>query len=206
MGTSSASRMSVKNWISASLTAAKFVRNSYSAPLPSIYCDAILYRLARRRHQAGVKEFSRGIPDASSGAFFPLVTCYIGILAHLPVTCRCAKGENLDSNTMVVFTRFGMGDAPAELQKKLAGVFLNLLLQDSIPGVIACYGEGVKLACEGSPVLDALRAVTVKGARLILCQTCLDYFGLRDTVRVGIVGGMGDIVAAMSSATKVISV
>ncbi len=112
----------------------------------------------------------------------------------------------MDSNTMVVFTRFGMGDAPEELQKKLAGVFLGLVAQDSIPGVIACYGEGVRLACEGSPVLDALRAVTGKGARLILCQTCLDYFGLRDTVRVGIVGGMGDIVAAMSSATKVISV
>jgi hypothetical protein len=112
----------------------------------------------------------------------------------------------MDSNTMVLFTRFGMGDAPVELQKKLAGIFANLLMQGSVPGVIACYGDGVKLACENSPVLDAFRALTEKGCRLILCQTCLDYYGLRDSVRAGIVGGMGDIVAAMNSASKVISV
>jgi sulfur relay (sulfurtransferase) complex TusBCD TusD component (DsrE family) len=64
----------------------------------------------------------------------------------------------------------------------------------------------VKLACEGSPILDALRALTEKGCRLILCQTCLDYYGLRGSMRVGIVGGMGDIVAAMNSASKVITV
>ncbi len=34
---------------------------------------------------------------------------------------------------------------------------------------------------------------------------CLDYYGLRASVRVGIVGGMGDIVAAMNTASKVIS-
>ncbi len=112
----------------------------------------------------------------------------------------------MNSNTMVVFTRFGMGDAPAELQKKLAGVFLNLLSQDTPPGVIAFYGDGVKLVCDGSPVLDQLRSLSQKGSRLIVCQTCLDFFGLRELVRVGIVGGMGDILAAMKSADKVISV
>ncbi len=112
----------------------------------------------------------------------------------------------MDSNTLVLFTRFGVGDAPAELQKKLAVVFGNLLLQGSAPGAIACYGEGVKLACEGSPILETLRLLTNKGCRVILCQTCLDYFGMRESVRVGIIGGMGDIIAAMNCANKVISV
>ncbi len=112
----------------------------------------------------------------------------------------------MDRDTMVLFTRFGMGEAPAELQKKLAGIFANLLIQGSAPGVVACYGEGVKLACDGSPILDALRTLTERGTRLILCQTCLDYYGLGESIRVGIVGGMGDIVAAMNGASKVISV
>jgi hypothetical protein len=112
----------------------------------------------------------------------------------------------MNSNTLVLFTRFGMGDAPAELQKKLATTFLSLLNQDTPPGVIAFYGEGVKLTCDGSPVLEQLRALSERGARLVICQTCLDFFGLRDKVRVGIVGGMGDIVAAMNGAAKVISV
>lgn len=110
------------------------------------------------------------------------------------------------NESMVLFTRFGMGDAPVELQQKLAGVFLKLLDQDTPPGVIAFYGDGVKLTCEGSPVIDQLRALSDKGVRLVVCQTCLDFFGLREQMRVGIVGGMGDIVAAMKSAAKVISV
>ena len=110
------------------------------------------------------------------------------------------------NNTMVLFTRFGMGNAPAELQQKLATTFLTLLGKDTPPGVIAFYGNGVKLACDSSPVLDQLRALSDKGTRLIICKTCLDYFGLRESVRVGIIGGMGDIVAAMNAADKVISV
>ncbi len=108
-------------------------------------------------------------------------------------------------NTLVLFTRFGMGDAPSDLQLKLASTFLTLN-KDAPPSVIAFYGLGVKLTCDGSPVLDQLRALADKGSRLIICQTCLDSFGLRESVRVGIIGGMGDIVAAMNSATKVISV
>jgi sulfur relay (sulfurtransferase) complex TusBCD TusD component (DsrE family) len=99
-----------------------------------------------------------------------------------------------------------MGDAPAELQLKLAGIFLRLLDQDNAPGAIAFYGDGVKLTCEGSPVIDQLQSLASKGVTLIICQTCLDYFGLRSSVRVGVIGGMGDIVAAMSQADKVISV
>ena len=43
------------------------------------------------------------------------------------------------------------------------------------------------------------------GVRLIICSTCLDYFGLTEKVRVGIVGGMPDILEAQSKAAKVIS-
>jgi len=112
----------------------------------------------------------------------------------------------MNKDTLILFTRFGMGDAPAELQKKLATTFLTLLSQDTPPGIIAFYGEGIKLTCEGSPVLELLRAMSDQGVRLVVCQTCLDSFGLRDKVRVGIVGGMGDIIAAMNGADKVIGV
>jgi hypothetical protein len=112
----------------------------------------------------------------------------------------------MTKNDMVLFTRFGMGDAPPDLQIKLAGIFLGLLNQDSAPGVIAFYGEGVKLTCLESPVLEALKTLAQKGTRLVICQTCLDTYEVRDKVRVGIIGGMGDIVHAMNEAAKVISV
>ena len=58
---------------------------------------------------------------------------------------------------------------------------------------------------EGSPVLDNLRALEEQGVRLVLCKTCLEAFGLLDRVRVGVIGGMPDILTAQWKAGKVIA-
>jgi hypothetical protein len=41
---------------------------------------------------------------------------------------------------------------------------------------------------------------------LILCRTCLDYFGIMDQVAVGSVGKMTDIVASLEEAKEVVTV
>jgi len=112
----------------------------------------------------------------------------------------------LDKNTVLVFTRNGLGEAPAELQQQLARKFLNLINNETtLPAKLLFYTEGVKLACEGSPVIEPLRALQQQGVELILCSTCLEYYGLTKHVAVGIVGGMPDIVEAMQLADKAIS-
>jgi len=112
----------------------------------------------------------------------------------------------MNNTTVLVFTHNGLGDAPAKLQQKLALKFLQLSLDAKLrPAKILFYTEGVKLACEGSTVLNELQIMKDRGVELILCSTCLDYFGLRDQVQVGIVGGMPDIIEAMSAAEKIIS-
>jgi len=63
----------------------------------------------------------------------------------------------------------------------------------------------VHLVVEGSPVLETLQSLEKKGVRLILCSTCLNYFELTDQVKVGIIGGMGDILEAQRLAAKVIT-
>jgi sulfur relay (sulfurtransferase) complex TusBCD TusD component (DsrE family) len=112
----------------------------------------------------------------------------------------------LNDNTVLLFTHNGLGAAPVELQQKLAVKFLQLNLDaNTLPAKILFYTDGVKLACEGSPVIDELKAMKEHGVELILCSTCLDYFGLRDKVQIGIVGGMPDIIEALSAAEKVVS-
>jgi hypothetical protein len=107
------------------------------------------------------------------------------------------------NHTILVFTRNGQGDALTELQQKLAVKFLQLNLDaNTLPAKIWFYSEGVKLACEGSPVINELKAMQVRGVELILCSTCLDYFNLHDKVQAGIVGGMPDIIEALSAAEK----
>lgn len=113
----------------------------------------------------------------------------------------------MSSSTVVLFTRFGLGQAPADLQQKMAGIFLSLLVEsNALPGKLLFYTDGVKLVCEGSPVLEQLRVLEAKGVGLIVCSTCLNYFGLMDKVQVGVVGGMAAILEAMAQAEKVVSV
>ncbi len=112
----------------------------------------------------------------------------------------------MKSDTVLLFTRFGMGHGPQELQIVLAGKFLALTLESGdIPAKALFYTDGVRLVCSGSPVLEDLRKLEAQGCELVLCKTCLDTFGLTGEVQAGIVGGMGDILEALQKAEKVIS-
>lgn len=112
-----------------------------------------------------------------------------------------------DSDTVILVTRNGMGDAEPALQQKLVTTYFKLLDENNILSAAICfYANGVKLVVEGSPVLDSLHSLEAKGVRLVLCSTCLDYYSLADKVQVGIVGGMTDIIEAQRLAGKVISI
>ena len=109
-------------------------------------------------------------------------------------------------STAILITRNGLGHAEAELQQRLIKTYLTMLDDnDMLPGIICFYTDGVNLVVEGSPVLEVLKSLEAKGVRLVICNTCLKYFDLTDKVRVGIVGGMHDIIAAQWQAGKVIA-
>jgi len=109
-------------------------------------------------------------------------------------------------DTVILVTNNGMGKGPQELQLTLITKYLELLnLQDDLPAAMCFYTEGVRLVTEGSPVIEKLRALEEKGVRLVVCSTCLNYFGLIEKIKIGIVGGMGDILAAQWQAAKVIT-
>jgi hypothetical protein len=76
---------------------------------------------------------------------------------------------------MIQVTNDGMGAADAQLQHTLLQRYLLLLQQNgTLPSV---YTSGVKMVIEGFPVLEALQSLEAHGVRLIVCKTCLDYFG-----------------------------
>ena len=111
-----------------------------------------------------------------------------------------------DANTVILINRNGMGEADPVLQQRLVSTYLKLLDEhDLLPGAICFYAEGVHLTVEGSPVLELLQSLERKGVHLILCSTCLNYYQLLDKVKVGIVGGMGDILEAQQKAAKVVT-
>jgi intracellular sulfur oxidation DsrE/DsrF family protein len=114
--------------------------------------------------------------------------------------------HTIGPDTLLLLTNDGLGHAPEELRQKVVVTYLRLLLENAtLPGAIAFYTRGVHLVAEGSPALEVLAELEAKGVRLIVCKTCVEWFGLADRLRVGIVGGMGDIVSAQAMAAKVIT-
>jgi intracellular sulfur oxidation DsrE/DsrF family protein len=114
---------------------------------------------------------------------------------------------NPHSSIVILVTNDGMGKSDTTLQHKLIGTYLSLLNEhEQLPAAICFYTDGVRLAVKDSPVLEQLRSLEAKGVRLILCNTCLNYLGLTEEVKVGIAGGMTDIIEAQWNAEKVISI
>ena len=74
-----------------------------------------------------------------------------------------------DSETVLLVTRNGMGDAEPALQQKLITTYFKLLDENNLlPAVICFYANGVRLVVEGSPVIDTLKSLEAKGVRLVL--------------------------------------
>ncbi|MRT94501.1 sulfurtransferase-like selenium metabolism protein YedF [Ancylomarina sp. 16SWW S1-10-2] len=111
-----------------------------------------------------------------------------------------------NSNTLIQITKNGMGTGSEELGLILISNYLKLSLAgDQLPKIITFYNAGVKLTCEGSPVLDSLKSIEKAGVKMIICKTCLNFFKLQDKLEVGIQGTMPDIMTLQSDADKVVN-
>ncbi len=100
-----------------------------------------------------------------------------------------------------------MGRGSEELGGILMRAFLHTLGETDIkPEKIILVNSGVKLTCEGSPVLDDLQLISSQGVEILACGTCLNYFGLKEKLRAGRVSNMYEILEALSQATKTVKI
>ena len=110
-------------------------------------------------------------------------------------------------DSVILVTRNGMGEADPVLQTKLVTTYFRLLDESNTPpGVLCFYAEGVYLVCEGSSILDSLKNLEAKGVQIVVCNTCLNHYNLTEQLKVGIVGGMTDIIEAQRRGEKVITI
>jgi hypothetical protein len=110
-------------------------------------------------------------------------------------------------STAIVISNNGMSNADLELSQLLLLNYLKLIEEENlIPNAILFYGDGVKTVAENSPFLDALSNLENQGVNLIVCKTCLNFFGLLDKLKVGKIGTMTDIIHYQWSVDKVITI
>lgn len=109
-------------------------------------------------------------------------------------------------DAVILVTGDGMGQTDQELGHKLLKTYFHLLGEAEIyPGAICFYAAGVKMAVDGSPVLEELQVLENAGVPIILCGTCLNHYQLGEKIAVGLRGGMTDIIEAQFRADKVIT-
>jgi selenium metabolism protein YedF len=80
----------------------------------------------------------------------------------------------------------GLGRGDEQLGSMLMANFLRLLGENQDkPNSMIFWNTGVRLACEGSPVLHRLKQLEEQGVELLSCTTCLEHFELADKLAVG---------------------
>jgi selenium metabolism protein YedF len=72
------------------------------------------------------------------------------------------------------------------------------------PTCAAFMNAGVKLTVEGSSAVQALRELEQLGVELLICGTCLDFYGLEDKLAVGQVSNMLEIASRLVEADRVV--
>jgi len=83
--------------------------------------------------------------------------------------------------------------------------FLKTLLDlKPIPSKLIFINSGVRLTTEGSEVLETLKALSEKGVDILSCGTCLDFYGLKEKLKVGIISNMYDIAQSLLEADRLI--
>lgn len=121
-----------------------------------------------------------------------------------PVVCA-APGQH--GKTLVFLTAETIGAGDDELGGKLMLNFLATLPELGL-GLwrIILVNGAVKLATEGHPCLEKLAALAASGVSILVCGTCLSFFGLMEKKRVGETTNMLDVVTSLGTAGKVIQI
>ncbi len=111
------------------------------------------------------------------------------------------------SDLVIFIDADSLGRGSEELGKILIRSFLQTLEQSDIRSRrILLMNSGVKLACEGSEVLEDLQELAAKGAEILACGTCLDFFGIKKNLMAGRVSNMYEILNSLAQAGKVLKI
>lgn len=102
-------------------------------------------------------------------------------------------------NQVYLITQDTLGHGSPELGAVLIKAFMTTLLEvKPLPTTILLLNAGVKLAVQGSPVLDQLTTLASRGVTILSCGTCLDYYQVKTKVAVGEITNMYTIIETIT--------
>lgn len=94
---------------------------------------------------------------------------------------------------------------PSWAARSMKMFFYTLSQSDDLPEAVLFMNGGVKLPTLNDQVAGHLCELAGKGVDVLVCGTCLNFYGIADKLQVGTVSNMYDIVERMKRAGKVVS-
>ena len=133
--------------------------------------------------------------------------------------CICIeiiKGENVIievksqeslTDTCIFINSDKMGSGNDELGHVLMKGYIYTLTESKpYPKSILFVNSGIKLTTENEATIENLKLLEEAGVEILSCGTCLDYYGLKENLKVGTVTNMYTIVETMNNSSKTISI
>ena len=75
---------------------------------------------------------------------------------------------------------------------------------EELPSALLFVNSGIKLTTTGSAVIEDIKQLEARGVEILSCGTCLDYYGLQDSLEVGGITNMYTIVERLMEASNTI--
>lgn len=99
-----------------------------------------------------------------------------------------------------------IGAGNEELGKSLMKMYFYTISEgDNLPKSILFMNDGVKVVTLNEQAVEHLMSLEKKGVEILVCGTCLNFYGLEEKLKVGKVSNMYDITNSMKESSKVIT-
>ena len=126
-------------------------------------------------------------------------------LAKAEEYCNSSVSHFQKGNFIVVLASDKMGEGDDELGHLLMNNFIKALKDlDILPQKMVFYNSGVKLAANGSPVIEHLKDLEKMGVELLLCATCVNHYSIESIVGAGTLSNIYAIAEVMASAGNIV--
>ncbi len=119
----------------------------------------------------------------------------------------CDTFDNNIGDEVIAIMSDKMGNGNDELGGVLIKGFLFALTESNpLPKAILFLNGGVELTTKNEATVEHVKKLEELGVEILSCGTCLDYYGLKEELKVGSITNMYTIVENMKSSSKLITI
>ena len=133
------------------------------------------------------------------------------LLSIVPVTASQATNVEVScgtpgAGTVLFISKDEIGGGDRELGTTLMKAFLYAYAErGEPPAAVVLMNAGVRLATEDDETAAHIMRLEEQGAEVLVCGTCLDYYGLTEKLQVGRISNMYEIQSILVGAGRLVS-